>query len=171
MDCNIVNFTQEAIDICLLFLEFSENPLLQDYGVIGLFFNALIGATILPIPTEPLVGTLLNGGENEYLLITALVTGSAMGGIVGYGVGFGGSNLLRKLHPKKDDKDHKKSHKYLKKFGWVGIFFSAFIPVFGDLMLISAGAKKMNFRKFVLFMTGGNVLRAMIAVFGLGLIF
>lgn len=171
MDCSIALASTEAFEICKVFLEFSENPLLQDYGVIGLFFNALLGATILPIPTEPLVGTLLNGGENEYLLIVALIGGSSLGGILDYGIGFGGSSLLRKMHPKKDDKDHKKSHKYLQKFGWAGIFFSAFIPVFGDLMLISAGAKKMNFRKFVLLMTGGNVLRAVIAVFALGLLF
>lgn len=171
MDCSIVNFSPEVLDICIVFLEFSENPILQDYGIIGLFFNALIGATILPIPTEPLVGTLLNGGENEYLLIAALVGGSSLGGLIDYGVGYGGSNLLRRFRPKKDDKDSKKSHKYLAKFGWAGIFFSAFIPVFGDLMLISAGAKKMEIKKFMLLMTGGNVLRAVIVVFGLGLIF
>ena len=171
MDCNLVLSSAEAFEVCKVFLELSQNNFLQSYGVFGLFFNALLAATALPIPTEILVSTLLNGGEPEYLIIIALITGGGLGGIVNYGIGFGGSNLLRKLHPKKDDKDHKKSHKVLEKFGWVAIFGSAWIPIFGDLMLISAGAKKMHFRKYVLLMVAGKSLRAVVVVLGLGLIF
>lgn len=175
MDCSIANFSPELLEVCQVFLELSQNNFLQEYGVFGLFFNALLAATALPLPTEILVSTLLNGGESEYIIIIALITGGGLGGVVNYGIGFGGgglfSKLFRKLHPKKDDKDHKKSHKWLSKAGWFAIFGSAWIPIFGDLMLISAGAKKMHFRKYVLVMIAGKSVRAIIVVLGLGAIF
>ena len=171
MDCSIANEFPEALEICIVFLELSKNNFLQEYGIFGLFFNALLAATALPIPTEILVSTLLNGGESEILIIIALVLGGGLGGIVNYGIGFGGNGLFRKLKPKKESKDDKKSHKLLEKFGWFAIFGSAWIPVFGDLMLISAGVKKMNFRKYVILMVAGKALRAVVVVFGLGLLF
>lgn len=176
MDCNLVLSSAEAFEVCNVFLELSKNNFLQEYGVIGLFFNALLAATALPLPTEILVSTLLNGGESEVLIIIALVAGGGLGGVVNYGIGFGGSGIFRRLKPKKEketkvtNKEHKMLSK-LKKLGWVGIFFSAWVPFFGDLMLMSAGARKMNFRKYVLVMIAGKAFRAGVVVFGLGVIF
>jgi membrane protein YqaA with SNARE-associated domain len=173
LDCSIVNISPETLEICITFLEFSKNNFLQEYGAIGLFFNALLAATVLPLPTEILVSTLLNGGESEIIIICALVAGGGLGGIVNYGVGFGGSGVFRKLKPKKEpkiQKDHKTLCK-LKKLGWVGIFLSAWVPIFGDLMLMSAGARKMNFRKYVIIMVSGKTVRSIIVVFSLGVVF
>ena len=37
----------------------------QEYGILGLFFNSLLSATAIPLPTEILTSALLMGGESE----------------------------------------------------------------------------------------------------------
>ena len=151
-----------------------SNGAFQDYGALGLFLNSLLSATAIPLPTEILTSALLAGGENEYLIVIALVGGSTIGGTINYFIGFGGNKLFKKLKKKqneKDVKDESKSHKILDKFGWGAVFFASWIPILGDIILISAGVKKMKFTKFVLFMVSGKIVKSIIVVTGLGIVF
>ena len=154
--------------------EILSNNIFQDYGILGLFFNALLSATAIPLPTEILTSALLAGGENQILITIVLITGSSIGGLINYFIGFGGNKLFQKFKKKenqKEIKDQKKGHKILDKFGWSAIFFSSWIPIIGDLILISAGVKKFEFKKFVLFMILGKVTKSVIVVTGLGVLF
>jgi membrane protein YqaA with SNARE-associated domain len=144
----------------------------QDYGIIGLFLNSVLSATAIPLPTEILTSALLIGGESVFLVGIALVIGSTIGGLINYFIGFGGNKLFNKLKKKKNNIEHeKKGNKLLDKFGWGAIFFAAWIPVIGDLILISAGAKKLKFTKFVALMVTGKTVKTIIVVSGLGLVF
>jgi len=150
------------------------NNAFQDYGVIGLFLNSLLSATAIPLPTEILTSALLIGGENIFLVGIALVVGSTIGGLLNYFIGFGGNKLFSKLKKKKTGynvKREKKGNKLLDKFGWGAIFFASWIPVIGDFILISAGAKKMKFTKFLAFMVTGKAVKTVAVVSGLGLVF
>ena len=160
--------------------EILANNTFQEYGIIGLFLNSLLAATALPLPTEILTSALLIGGENIFLVASALITGSVIGGILNYSIGFGGSKLFKKIGRKSNIKEpveepigkqEKKHHKLLNRFGWGAIFFAAWIPVVGDLMLISAGVKKMKFRKFLIVMISGKIVKTCIVVLGLGTLF
>ena len=160
--------------------EILANNTFQEYGIIGLFLNSLLAATALPLPTEILTSALLIGGENIFLVAIALITGSVIGGILNYSIGFGGSKLFKKIgrksnteeHVKKNiEKQEKKHHRLLNRFGWGAIFFAAWIPVVGDLMLITAGVKKMKFRKFLIVMISGKIVKTSIVVLGLGTLF
>lgn len=154
--------------------EILSNNTFQEYGVLGLFFNSLLSATAIPLPTEILTSALLVGGENQFLIAIVLISGSSIGGLINYFVGFGGNKLFTKFKKKKEQKDtneQNKSHRILDKFGWSAIFFSAWIPVVGDLILISGGAKKLEFKKFVLFMISGKIFKSIIVVTGLGALF
>jgi membrane protein YqaA with SNARE-associated domain len=154
--------------------EILSNSIFQDYGVLGLFFNSLLSATAIPLPTEILTSALLVGGENQFLIAIVLIAGSSIGGLLNYFIGFGGNKLFVKFKNKKnktDLNDQKKSHKILDKFGWSAIFFSSWIPVIGDLILISGGARKLEFKKFVLFMITGKIVKSAIVVAGLGALF
>lgn len=149
------------------------NNIFQEYGVIGLFLNSLLSATAIPLPTEILTSALLIGGENVFLVGIALVLGSTIGGVLNYFIGFGGNRLFNKVKKKKSKRDTehgKKSNRLLEKFGWGAIFFASWIPVIGDLILISAGAKKMKFAKFIMFMATGKAIKTIIVVSGLGLV-
>ncbi|MDC4228432.1 MAG: VTT domain-containing protein [Nitrosopumilus sp.] len=160
--------------------EILANNTFQEYGIIGLFLNSLLAATALPLPTEILTSALLIGGESVFLVAIALIAGSVIGGILNYTIGFGGSKLLKKIGRKSNteepvkkhvEKQEKKHHKLLNRFGWGAIFFAAWIPVVGDLMLITAGVKKMKFRKFLIVMISGKIVKTSIVVLGLGTLF
>ena len=152
--------------------EILTNNIFQEYGIIGLFLNSLLAATAIPLPTEILTSALLIGGENIVLVAITLIIGSTIGGILNYFIGFGGNKLIKKMKKKADvDKQGKKHNKLLDKFGWSAIFFAAWIPIIGDLILISAGVKKMKFIKFSIFMISGKMIKTIIVVLGLGTIF
>ena len=153
--------------------EILANNTFQEYGLIGLFFNSLLSATAIPLPTEILTSALLIGGENIFLVGITLILGSVIGGVLNYFIGFEGIKIFNKFKKleKKNEDEHKKGHSLLNKFGWGAIFFAAWIPVIGDLILISAGVKKMKFSKFMVFMISGKILKAVVVVTGLGSIF
>ena len=160
--------------------EILANNIFQEYGIIGLFLNSLLSATALPLPTEILTSALLIGGESIFLVAIALVAGSIIGGVLNYSIGFGGSELFKKIGRKSKvkkpveklvEKQEKKHNKLLNRFGWGAIFFAAWIPVVGDLMLISAGVKKMKFKKFLIVMISGKIVKTSIVVLGLGTLF
>jgi len=163
----IMEYYQQAQNIL-------SNNVFQDYGVIGLFFNSLLSATAIPFPTEILTSALLIGGENAVLVGFALGVGSIIGGVLNYFIGFGGNKLVNKFRKKKkgnDVKHEKKGNKLLDKFGWGAIFFASWIPVIGDFILISAGAKKMKFSKFIAFMVTGKMVKTIAVVSGFALVF
>ena len=163
----IMEYYQQAQDIL-------ANNVFQDYGIIGLFLNSLLSATAIPLPTEILTSALLIGGENVFLVGLVLIVGSTIGGLLNYFIGFGGNKLVSKFRKKKNRTDvvhEKKSNKLLDKFGWGAVFFSSWIPVIGDFILISAGAKKMKFTKFIAFMITGKVVKTIAVVSGFALVF
>jgi len=161
----IMEYYQMAQDIL-------ANNVFQDYGIIGLFLNSLLSATAIPLPTEILTSALLIGGENVFLVGVALVIGSTIGGLLNYFIGFGGNKLVSKFKKKKIGTEHeKKGSKLLDKFGWGAVFFASWIPVIGDLILISAGAKKMKFTKFIAFMVTGKMVKTIAVVSGFALVF
>ena len=152
--------------------EILANNIFQGYGIIGLFLNSLLAATAIPLPTEILTSALLIGGENIFLVAIVLIVGSVIGGILNYFIGLGGNKLFKKMKKKSNIEKHEKKHnKLLDKFGWSAIFFAAWIPIIGDLILISAGVKKMEFKKFSIFMISGKIIKTIIVVIGLGTIF
>ena len=162
-----MEYYQQAQDIL-------ANNVFQDYGIIGLFLNSLFSATAIPLPTEILTSALLIGGENVFLVGIALIVGSTIGGLLNYFIGFGGNKLVSKFRKKKngnDAKHEKKGNKLLDKFGWGAVFFASWIPVIGDFILISAGAKKMKFSKFMAFMVTGKMVKTIAVVSGFALVF
>lgn len=149
------------------------NNAFQDYGIIGLFLNSLLSATAIPLPTEILTSALLIGGENVFLVGFVLGLGSIIGGVLNYFIGFGGNKLVNKLRKNKNRKEvsEKKGNNLLDKFGWGAIFFASWLPVIGDFILISAGAKKMKFTKFMAFMVSGKMVKTIAVVSGFALVF
>ncbi len=161
----IMEYYQQVQDIL-------ANNVFQDYGIIGLFLNSLLSATAIPLPTEILTSALLIGGENVFLISVVLILGSTIGGLLNYFIGFGGNKLVSKFKKKKIGVEYeKKGSKLLDKFGWGAIFFASWIPVIGDLILISAGVKKMKFTKFIAFMVTGKMVKTIAVVSGFALVF
>lgn len=141
-----------------------HNSFFLHYGLIGVFFNGMF-SSILPIPTELTVSALIAGGDSKIMIAVVLITGSVLGGIMAYYIGSKGNTLFQRLHkkPKQEHADH--AHKMLSKYGWVVIFICSWIPILGDVIPITAGIKKYDFRKFLIAMVSGKVLKVIAIIF------
>ena len=144
------------------------NSILHDtlfikYGLIGLFFNGMF-SSFIPIPTEVTISALLLGGATPMNVFLVLTIGSIIGGYIAYYIGYSG-RLLRKLR-KTPEKYQQKSTSLMTKYGWATIiFFSPWIPIFGDVASIVAGTKKYNIVKYTIAMTTGKTIKAVAIVF------
>lgn len=169
MNCSIL--PTDIIEYCEYVNGITESSVFQDYGVLGLFINSLLSATALPIPTEILTTALLNGGESQILVILALAGGASIGGVLNYALGFGGNKIFKKILGKSNkNKSNEGKLGRFEKLGWFGIFFAPFIPVVGDLILISSGAKRVDFKRYLIVMIGGKIFKVVVVVLGIGVL-
>jgi len=147
---------------------FVHNPIFVKYGLAGLFLNGFL-SSMIPIPTEFVTSAVLASGEPKQNVFIVLSIASVAGGFLAYYIGRGGSKLLNHFHKKPKEKDSESGHRYLTKYGWIGIFFCSWIPVLGDVVPIVAGAKKYDFIKFALAMSAGKTVKvaAIVYIFSL----
>jgi len=141
-----------------------SNPFFIKLGLIGLFINSLI-SSVIPIPTELTTSALLLTGQSKTAIFTILAIGSITGGVIAYYIGYGGNKFLKRLRqsPNKSNKD--RSFLLLKKYGWVILFISPWIPIVGDSIPIIAGATKYNFRLFSIAIISGKLVKAIAIIF------
>lgn len=70
-----------------------------------------------------------------------------------------------RLNKRKDEGKHSRYRKLLEKYGWAIIFVSPWIPVLGDIIPLIAGAKRYDFKKFMIVISAGKVVRAVAMIF------
>lgn len=141
-----------------------NNPFFVRLGLIGLFINSLL-SSVIPIPTELTTSGLLLAGQSKMAIFTVLVSGSILGGFIAYYIGYGGVRFLKWFWKKPNKKDENRSTSLLKKYGWVILFISPWIPIIGDSIPIIAGATKYNFRLFSIIIILGKVVKGVAIVF------
>jgi membrane protein YqaA with SNARE-associated domain len=122
-------------------------------------------SSIIPIPTELTISGLLLSGQSKTLVFIVLVISSIIGGFIAYYLGYSGNRFLRRLHKVPNKHEEIRTHLLLEKYGWIIIFFSPWIPIIGDLIPIIAGAKKYNFKIFIITMISGKTLKAIAIIF------
>ena len=141
-----------------------NNPFFVKIGLIGLFINSLL-SSVIPVPTELTTSGLLLAGQSKIAIFTILVIGSIIGGFVAYYIGFGGIRFLKRLQKKPNRRSDDTSTSLLKKYGWVILFISPWIPIIGDSIPIIAGAPKYNFRLFTIAIISGKLVKGVAIVF------
>ncbi|MFZ0515019.1 MAG: VTT domain-containing protein, partial [Candidatus Nitrosopolaris sp.] len=82
-----------------------------------------------------------------------------------YYIGYGGIGFLKRLRKKPGYKSEDTSTSLLKKYGWIILFISPWIPIIGDYLPIIAGATKYNFRLFSIAIVSGKVVKGIAIVF------
>lgn len=147
-----------------------ENPLLVKFGLIGLFLNSVL-SSIIPFPVEITSSALLLEGQNPTLVFIVMSTGSALGGIISYVIGYDGNKIFNLLHKRQKKKHYEKSLTLLTKYGWSVILIASWIPILGDIVTVIAGVKKYNFKKFVVAITLGKVSHVFTIVYFSNVIF
>jgi len=70
-----------------------------------------------------------------------------------------------RLNKRKDEGKHSRYRQLLERYGWTIIFVSPWIPVLGDIIPIIAGAKRYDFKKFMIIISAGKVVRAVAMIF------
>ncbi|MDO8634159.1 MAG: VTT domain-containing protein [archaeon] len=176
--------------IVFLFLFFSENEaffhsLVKTYGIVGLFFGAMLAnaTVLLPIPFDAVV--FLVGADPSLvglqgfwlfglLMLGVLVGfGAAIGETTAYFVGLFGVKAAEKIANSKFSRLSEMREK-ISSQGMAFIFLGAFIPFPFDLIGISAGIMQYSFPKFFVATFMGKSLRAFLVAlaghFGLILI-
>ena len=121
----------------------------QSMGIWGLAINSCVESFfLLPPPDFLLIAMDLARPENALLYATVCTLASAIGGGIGYSIGYwGGRPAFRFLFKKHMDKLDKVEQMY-KEYGSFAVFFSAFTPVPYKIFTIGSGILRMNFWKF-----------------------
>lgn len=70
-----------------------------------------------------------------------------------------------RLNKRKDEGKHSRYRLLLERYGWAIIFVSPWIPVLGDIIPLIAGAKRYDFKKFMIVISAGKVVRAVAMIF------
>jgi len=150
------------------------HDIVKTYGLLGLFFGAIIAnaSILLPIPIDIFV--FLLGGENFLGLgiLSALVMGvvvglgSAIGEMSGYMIGFMGSEGIEHF-THEELKKIKEIKSRIKNFGSLFIALGAFTPFPFDVIGIGAGLLRYDIKKFFIACFIGKAARyAVIAYAG-----
>ena len=152
-------------EIIVIIADILQNPIFVNYGLAGLFVNGFLASTAIPIPFGITVVALLTAGQDPLVIFVVLAVSTYLGGFVGYILGRSGNKLFNFLKgsPKKDEEN--KIDNILRKYGWIAIIGSAWVPVVGDFIPILAGTKKWDISKFAIALSISKTTRALVIVY------
>lgn len=152
-----------------LFIDLASfiNFLITTYGLIGLFFAAVIAnATIFfGVPFEAVIIILVSTtGLNPILVGLVGGIGAAIGETTGYFIGRGGNLALEKFKKEQVEKIEEYAQK-IKNQGTVLIAVLAFLPFPFDVIGIAAGLAEFDFKKFFVASLIGKTSRYLLIAF------
>lgn len=123
--------------------------------------NAILSASILPLPSEPSI-ILAAKFFNSYSVFIVAAIGGFIGAISNYYIGLKGlHNFLVKREPEKE----KKAQKLLDKYGSLVLLAAPWIPFIGDPLMIVVGALRMDFKKFALLAIVARAIKTAALIF------
>lgn len=127
------------------------NGWFEEWGVLGLAINSCVESFFL-LPPPDIILITMNLKNPQLALWYAFICtlASAVGGVIGYGIGrFGGRPAFNFLF-KKYQKQFDKVEKLYSKYGMLAVFFSAFTPIPYKIFTVTSGILKMDFLQFFL---------------------
>ena len=151
-------------------IDFFKNCALyfMSMGEIGLFALAFMESSFFPIPPDFILIPMCLARPEEALIYATIATiGSAIGGMLGYGIGkFGGRPALDFFFKKKQDKIAEVERLY-NKYGVWAVGAAAFTPIPYKIFTIASGVFKMNLLGFTLVSIVGRGMRFFIVAIAL----
>ena len=91
--------------------------------------------------------------------------GSALGDIIGYFVGFGGTAAIEKFE-KHVPKFFKRFEKFYSNIGFSVVLLGAFLPLPFDIIGVLSGASRYNIKKFYLATVIGYIIMSIMTAYG-----
>ena len=127
----------------------SINSWFQSMGLVGLALNSCIESFfLLPPPDLLLIAMDLAKPEKALYYAFICTLASAVGGGIGYAIGYWGGRPAFKFLFKKHVDKLDQVEKMYEEYGSFAVFFSAFTPVPYKIFTIGSGILRMNFLKF-----------------------
>lgn len=127
----------------------SINSWFQSMGLVGLALNSCIESFfLLPPPDLLLIAMDLAKLEKALYYAFICTLASAVGGGIGYAIGYWGGRPAFKFLFKKHVDKLDQVEKMYEEYGSFAVFFSAFTPVPYKIFTIGSGILRMNFLKF-----------------------
>ena len=119
----------------------------------GLFFSALIAATILPAGSEIVLVTLLLSGEHSIPALVAVASvGNILGSVINYVLGRLSEKLVgKRWFPVKPDALARAQNWY-SRYGRFSLLLS-WVPIIGDPITVAAGVMREPFWSFLILVT------------------
>ena len=133
----------------------------ESLGEWGLVLNSFIESFFLVPPPDILLGIMDIAQPSKALYFALICTiASALGGALGYGIGYWGGRPAFFMLFRKNGREHlEAAEKLYEKYGSAAVFFSAFTPVPYKVFTIASGILNMNFFKFMAASFFGRGLR------------
>jgi membrane protein YqaA with SNARE-associated domain len=137
--------------------------LLKPLGAWGVFAIAALDGAALGLPMDPIVATYVYQNRSRFLLYVLMAsTGSALGSIVIYGIGYlGGEELLRKrISPDRFEK----FHQAFEKHPFWSLMFPAMLPppTPFKLFALAAAVSEMRLTHFLMAIFAGRFVRFLV---------
>jgi membrane protein YqaA with SNARE-associated domain len=123
-----------------------------------LFFSALIAATLLPLSSEALLGTLLYQRYSPLFLWLVATSGNTLGSCINWYLGKWCLHLQDKKWFPISAEQLARAQTQFQKYGLVSLLF-AWVPIIGDPLTLLAGVMRVQFWKFLALVAIGKGLR------------
>lgn len=130
----------------------------KDYGYLGMAFISFLAGTVVPITSEVILVFFLNLGLSPLLLTLSATIGNILGGITCFMIGYlTNKEKVQKIF-KIPDRRMKRADKMIQKYGFWTASIS-FVPVIGEVLLVSLGIMRVDKYKVIAVMTLGKFVR------------
>ena len=134
------------------------NKIFLPLGPYGLFILSFIESSFFPIPPDILLIPLALASPDKALWFALIATtGSVLGGMFGYLIGYVGEKAVLERFFAKNKIE--RVHNLMNKYEAWGVFAAALTPIPYKLATIAAGVFYVDFKKFVLASILGRGLR------------
>lgn len=126
---------------------------------IGLFLAALLAATIIPAQSEAvLVGLLLTGNYDTWVLVSVASAGNILGSILNWLLGYGIHQLKHKKWFPVKPQSLDRAVAWYQKYGRWSLLLS-WVPIIGDPLTVAAGVMREKLPIFILLVSIAKVGR------------
>lgn len=121
-----------------------------------LFASSFLAATILPLASEPVLFATVMAGYPLWLTTAVVTVGNVLGGCTTYWLARRAAAALERRGVA--DLDDSRAGQLVRKFGQPAMLLS-WVPLVGDALVAVAGAVRMPFLPFLLWLSIGKAAR------------
>lgn len=144
---------------------------LAQLGLIGLFLAALLAGSVLPFPSEVVLGLVLHGGASPGAAVAVATAGNVAGAVTAYAIGRAiarGTALGERLRARfaEDPERLARARARVERWGAAALLLS-WVPVVGDALVLAAGLSGLPLGRFLAAVTAGKLGRYALVAWGL----